>query len=99
MTTAQAGLLPNERLRPRAEQLRALYGNILDDVANYSGDLQAYFEPTASSAWVDTRTDVPHAVTAVDIAAFQALLTGLQANFSPAALALIAKFCVQPVAV
>ena len=99
MTNAQAALLPNQRLRVRAEQLRAIYGSILDDVANYSGDLQAYFEPAANSAWVDIRTDVPHDVSAADIAAFQALLSSLEASFSPATLALLAKFCVNPVAV
>lgn len=99
MTNSQAAILVNQRLRRRAQQLRALYGLLIDDVANYTGDLKAYFEPTdgSPSAWVDSRTDVPHNVTAAQVAAFEAMILAVRSQFTPELLALVAPFCVDPV--
>jgi hypothetical protein len=55
-TDAQMQAYCDQRIRPRAEQLRALLNAIADDKAAISDE---YARAVSASAWADARTDGP----------------------------------------
>jgi hypothetical protein len=55
-TDAQVQQFVNERVRPRAEQIRALL-NAMEDDLSAIGDVYAHLNDTPT--WTDTRTDAP----------------------------------------
>lgn len=70
-TDQQVQQFADERIRPRAEQMRALIVAIDDDIA-VIGDV--YERLSGSGKWSDNRTDgPPHLLTGDDILAINAL--------------------------
>lgn len=55
-TNLQVQQYVNERIRPRAEQLRALYLALKDDVAAIG---EVYANVSGASTWIDDRSDGP----------------------------------------
>src|SRR5262245_59908849 len=81
ITNQQANQIVNERIRPLAEQLRALKNSIDDFLALYAVDPAAFFAPggnPASSTYTDTRTDVPISMTAGRVVNCQSMFQAIQ---------------------
>lgn len=56
-TNAQMQTYADQRLRPRAEQIRALFAACEDDVASID---DIYARAVGTNRWNDARTDPPH---------------------------------------
>lgn len=74
-TDAQMQAFADQRVRVRAEQLRAVVANLRDDKAS----LDAVYDRAANgSAWSDSRTDGPPKLLAsADMLAFNSVITAL----------------------
>jgi hypothetical protein len=69
----------DQRVRPRSEQIRALYLACKDDKAAIDDVYAALTQ--LSPTWVDARTDAPaHLLTPADVLAWNAFITGLIAH-------------------
>lgn len=67
INNTQANQFVNERVRPIAEQIRALKIQLDDALAVYLGDTVDFFAPggnSSNSTYTDLRTDVPLSMTA-----------------------------------
>lgn len=106
-TNEQVQQYVNERVRPRCEQLRALYLSCKDDKATID---DVYANLTDSPDWTDTRNDAPpHLLTPNDVLAWNAFLTGFisyyegtfadvtAANAGAAQYPVVVDGCVRPV--
>lgn len=93
-TNAQVQAFVNDRIRPRCEQIRALYNAVLDDIATI-GDV--YSNLTSSPTWTDNRTDGPPSLLAPsDILAVNTFLNNIKtAIASDAQLPIVRKACVR----
>lgn len=110
-TDQQVQQYVNERIRPRAEQLRALLNAITDDKAAMDDVYAACNQVTPT--WADTRTDgPPHLLVPADVLQYDAILFHLKrlilgaasdqeridsANTLANAWSLVGKACVRPV--
>jgi hypothetical protein len=56
-TNQQMQAFADQRIRPRAEQFRALVNSLRDDKASIDDE---YARAISASAWADTRNDPPH---------------------------------------
>lgn len=75
-TDQQVQNFVDQRIRPRAEQIRALYLACKDDKAHIDDIYAALTQPTPT--WTDNRTDgPPHLLTPSDVLAINTFLTGL----------------------
>ena len=95
-TDQQVQQFVNERLRPRAEQIRALLAAMKDDRAAFD-DVYAALT-VQNPAWSDDRTDgPPHLLTPSDVLAmntfFYNTITAWEAD---AQLPIVQKACVRP---
>jgi hypothetical protein len=95
-TDAQVQQFVNERVRPRAEQIRALLNAMEDDISAI-GDVYAHL--TDNPTWEDTRTDAPpYMLSANDVLAYNTFLSDMvTAMNSSAQLSATMKACVSPV--
>lgn len=83
-TDQQVQQYVNERIRPRAEQCRALLNALLDDKAAID-DVYAATDP-ATSTWIDQRSDgPPHLLAPADVRSYNAFITALIPNIRDAA--------------
>ena len=94
-TDAQVQIFADQRIRVRAEQMRALIIAIEDDRASID---DVYARLTGSGGWADARADgPPHLLTGPDILAINALyvkaIAQLQADPN---YAVLIKACVRP---
>lgn len=65
----------DQRVRPRSEQIRALYLALKDDKASID---DVYANLTSPTPWADTRTDgPPHMLSAADVLAWNTFITGV----------------------
>jgi hypothetical protein len=96
-TDAQVQTFVNERVRPRAEQVRALLLAMEDDRAAFD-DVYAALAQT-SPTWADTRADgPPHLLTPADVLAWNTFLYDtIAAMRGNAQLAPVLAACVRPV--
>lgn len=96
-TNTQVQNFVDQRLRPRAEQIRALLLDMQDDVASIDSVYAAVTE--SNPTWTDQRTDgPPNLLVASDVAALNTLLHDLITAISGDAQYPIAqKACVRPV--
>lgn len=73
-TNEQVQQYVNERVRPRSEEIRALYLRCKDDKAVID---DVYANLTDNPDWEDTRSDAPpHLLTPSDVLAWNAFITG-----------------------
>lgn len=73
-TNEQVQQYVNERVRPRSEQIRALYLLCKDDKGSFD---DVYANLTDSPDWTDARTDAPpHLLTPSDVLAWNTFVTG-----------------------
>jgi hypothetical protein len=96
-TDQQVQQFVNERVRPRAEQIRALLLAMEDDRAAFD---DVYAALTAQSpTWADNRTDgPPHLLTKDDVLAWNTFLSdSITAMRGNAQLPIVLKACVRPV--
>lgn len=94
-TDGQVQQFVDQRLRPRAEQARAILALMTDDKAAIEGVYAALTQQ--SPTWTDSRTDVPTNVTGNNVLAFNAFLTDLVAAIANhAQYPEVLKFCVRP---
>lgn len=74
-TDQQVQQYVNERLRPRAEQFRALAIACADDKASITDVFDAC-EPPENATWEDTRTDgPPHLLGPQDVLVYNSIIT------------------------
>lgn len=105
-TNAQVQSYVNERVRPRCEEIRALYLRCKDDKAN-SDDVYANLNGTPD--WTDTRADAPPTLlTPNDVLAWNTFIDGFikfvegtfisqaDANTASAQYAVVLQGCVRP---
>jgi cytochrome c553 len=94
-TDSQVQAFADQRIRVRAEQMRALIEGIDDDIASI-GDV--YERLTKSGKWNDARTDgPPHLLTGDDILAVNALYQKAIAQLKQDGnFAVLLKACVRP---
>src|SRR6476469_4300766 len=95
-TNAQVQTFVNERVRPHAEQIRALFLAIQDDKAVIDDIYNAL--NVQSPTWSDSRTDGPaHLLAASDVLGYNALITDLITLISGhGQYPVILKACVRP---
>lgn len=88
----------NDRVRPRAEQVRALLLAMEDDRAAFD---DIYAALTDKPTWTDTRSDgPPHMLTADDVLAWNTFLfNAISAMRADAQLPIVLKACVRPVVI
>lgn len=95
-TDAQVQQFVDERLRPRAEQVRAFLALVSDDVSAIDGVNSAL--SAESPTWSDSRQDVPVRVTPEDVLAFKEFLADVKAAVANNAhYPSVLKFCVRPI--
>lgn len=96
-TNQQVQQYVNERLRPRAEQLRALIAAMQDDKALIDDVYAAC--AAQSPTWTDNRTDgPPHLLAPADVLAYNSYITAAITNLKDAAdYPAVAKACVHAV--
>ncbi len=96
-TDAQVQNFVDTRLRPRCEQIRALYTDIADDIAAIDSVYAALTQ--GSPTWTDGRTDgPPNLLSVADVLSINALLNDLKTAISgDSNYATALKACVRPV--
>lgn len=96
-TDAQVQQFANERVRVRAEQIRALYLACKDDKAAIDDVYAALTQ--ANPTWADERTDAPpHLLTGDDVLAWNAFITAFVALVEGSAdYPRVLAACVRPV--
>jgi hypothetical protein len=96
-TDQQVQQYVNERVRPRAEQIRALINALVDDKAAIDDVYAAC--AAASPTWTDDRTDgPPHLLAPADVLSYNSYITALIPNLKDAAdYPAVSKACVRPV--
>lgn len=101
-TDEQVQQYADQRLRPRAEQIRALLAALQDD-KRLIDDVYEHVSGANNvpATWADARTDAPpHLLTKDDVLAYNAYITALLAPMGEAAeFATVMKACVRPPAV
>mgnify|MGYP000538214217 CR=1 FL=1 len=76
-TNQQVQQYVNDRIRPRAEQLRDLYNAIADDKASID---EVYANVAEDSDWTDERSDgPPRLATPQDVLSYNAFISDLKA--------------------
>lgn len=98
-TDQQVQQFVNERVRPRAEQIRALVAAMQDDKSVIDDIYQAL--NVESPTWTDQRTDgPPHLLTPADVLGYNSFITFAIPNLNTAAdYPTIEKACVRPISV
>lgn len=76
-TDLQVQTYVNERVRPRAEQIRALILAMRDDRAAFADIFEALTQSTPT--WTDDRDTVPHRLLGTDVLAWNTFLFGVLA--------------------
>jgi len=96
-TNQQVQEFVDRRIRPRAEQCRALLNALLDDKAEIDDVYAACNQ--SSPTWTDSRTDgPPHLLMPADVLSYNAFITALIPNIRDAAdYPAVVKACVRPV--
>jgi hypothetical protein len=95
-TDAQVQQFVNERVRPRAEQIRALLNAMEDDISAI-GDVYAHLNDNPT--WEDNRTDAPpYLLSASDVLNINTFLSDITTAINGhAQLSVTMKACVSPV--
>lgn len=98
-TNQQIQQFVNERVRPRAEQIRALLLAMEDDRAAFDDIYEALATNSNPNNWADDRPDgPPHLLTASDVLAWNTFLYNAVTAFNgDAQLPVVLKGCVRPV--
>jgi hypothetical protein len=96
-TDAQVQRFVDERFRPRAESVRLLLNQFLDDLANIGDVFNAVTQPTPT--WTDQRKDgPPHLLVPTDVVAYNTFATDISnAIKNHAQYPIMQKACVRSV--
>jgi hypothetical protein len=97
-TNLQVQQFVDQRIRVRAEQIRALYESMNDDIASI-GDVYDALEPVESATWSDVRIDgPPFLLTPSDVLGINSFLVGIRdAITNHGQYPVVLKACVRPI--